>query len=84
VDGPIFLESLYMAKKKRNNMSENYTHEEQIEPAAADTAVEETTAIPESESVNSPVSAPEATVSHTEPAAVAVNKNAGKVIPTVF
>lgn len=79
MDGPILLESLRMAKKKRNNMPENNTPEEQI-----DVPVPEAAVVAEPEPIAEPEVQPEPVVAPIEPVAPVVDKNAGKVIPTAF
>ena len=79
MDGPILLESLRMAKKKRNNMPENETPEEQV-----DIATPEGPAVVEPEPTPEPEVQPEPAVTVVEPAPVVVDKNAGKTIPTAF
>lgn len=79
MDGPILLESLRMAKKKRNNMPENETPEEQV-----DIATPEVPAAVEPEPTPEPEVQPEPVVAPIEPVAPVVDKNAGKAIPTAF
>lgn len=79
MDGPILLESLHMAKKKRNNMPENDTHEEQI-----DVSVPEAAVVPEPEPIVEPEAKTEPVVAPVEPPAPVIDKNVGKTIPTVF